>query len=150
LAGRLYREFKQQDQFATLAIEGLAFEFLAESSRRATCPASGSPPAWLLRVRDLLQSCCTEPFELEKIARDAGVHPVHLIRSFRRHFGTTPADYARTLRVERSRQLLVHSKSPLAEIAVSVGFADQSHFTRTFRRFMGVTPAVYRRETRSS
>jgi AraC family transcriptional regulator len=101
----------------------------------------------LLRTRDSLHSRCAEPFDLQKMARDAGIHPVHLVRSFRRHFGTTPADYARQLRVERSCELLTRSKMPLAEIALSAGFGDQSHFTRTFRRFMGVTPAVYRRET---
>jgi AraC family transcriptional regulator len=149
LAGRLYREFKRQDEFAPLAVEGLAFELLAESSRRCKCSESGKAPSWLMRTRDLLHSRCAQPFDLERISRDAGVHPVHLIRSFRRHFGTTPADYVRMLRVERSRQLLTRSMAPLAEIAVAVGFADQSHFTRTFRRVMGITPAAYREETRS-
>lgn len=30
------------------------------------------------------------------------------------------------------------------ELALSLGFADQSYMTRVFKRFTGVTPKVYR------
>jgi AraC family transcriptional regulator len=37
---------------------------------------------------------------------------------------------------------------PLSEIAISAGFANQSHFTRVFSSVVGVSPAVWRREMR--
>jgi AraC family transcriptional regulator len=148
LAGRLYREFSRPDEFALLAMEGLAFELLAESARRAGRASAGEPPRWLARVRELLHARRAEPFDLQSIADAGGVHPVHLIRSFRRYLGVTPADYVRRLRVEQACRMLVQSRMPLIEIALEVGFADQSHFTRTFRRVMGVTPAVYRAAAR--
>jgi AraC-like DNA-binding protein len=40
-------------------------------------------------------------------------------------------------------------REPLAEIAASAGFADQSHFTRVFRRQVGTTPARYREQAQS-
>jgi AraC family transcriptional regulator len=144
LAGRLYREFRRPDPFASLAIEGLAFELLAESARRADKPSPGKPPSWLVRTRELLDAGSSDSFDLESIARAGGVHPVHLIRSFRRYFGTTPADYVRRRRVERACRMLTRTNMPLVEIALAAGFADQSHFTRTFRRVTGVTPGIYR------
>ena len=39
---------------------------------------------------------------------------------------------------------------PLSEIAISAGFANQSHFTRVFSSVVGVSPAAWRRETQGS
>jgi AraC family transcriptional regulator len=35
---------------------------------------------------------------------------------------------------------------PLSAIAISAGFAHQSHFTRVFSAAVGVSPGVWRRE----
>lgn len=40
-------------------------------------------------------------------------------------------------------QAIATSEMPLAQIAGTAGFTDQSHFTRTFKRLMGITPAAY-------
>lgn len=144
LSMRLYREFRRNDALAPLAIEGLTLELLVESGRQARCTAKERLPAWLLRVRDQLHAAGTQSITLTTLAANAGVHPVHLVRTFRRHYRLTPAEYLRHLRVDRAGQLLLHTRLPLAEIALAVGFADQSHFTRIFRRITGVTPAVYR------
>jgi hypothetical protein len=64
-------------------------------------------------------------------------------RAFRQRFGVTVCQYARNLGLEWAASQLA-SESPLAEIAVKAGFADQSHFTREFRRHFGVTPGRYR------
>jgi AraC family transcriptional regulator len=39
---------------------------------------------------------------------------------------------------------------PLSEIAISAGFANQSHFTRVFSSVVGVSPAAWRRETQGT
>ena len=39
---------------------------------------------------------------------------------------------------------LVYTNRPLADVALSCGFVDQSHFTREFRRHFGRTPREYR------
>jgi AraC family transcriptional regulator len=48
------------------------------------------------------------------------------------------------LRIEWATARLRDSRSSLSEIALSAGFADQSHFTRVFRRATGLTPARFR------
>jgi AraC family transcriptional regulator len=108
-----------------------------------------TPPRWLLRARDLLHARFTQNLSLDEIASEAGVHPVHLARVFRRHFECTPGDYLRKLRVESACRQLTSSDMPLSEIALSAGFADQSHFTKNFRRLMQMTPGEFRRNFRS-
>ncbi|WP_414882953.1 helix-turn-helix domain-containing protein [Sphingomonas sp. Leaf208] len=41
-----------------------------------------------------------------------------------------------------ARRLLLAGQ-PIAEVALDVGYADQSHLTRQFQRIVGVSPARY-------
>lgn len=143
LARRLYSEFRQHDEAASLAIEGIVLEILAESVRLAG-PSSRNAPKWLLRAKDMIHSHFLDVPSLTEIAHAAGVHPVHLSREFRRYFELTVGDYMRKLRIEHASHLLASTNMPLAEIASVCGFADQSHFSSTFKRTVGMTPARFR------
>jgi AraC family transcriptional regulator len=145
LALRLYREFRLMDPVSPLAVEGLVLEIGAELARLAT-PAR--LPPWLTRARELLHDRFRENLRLAEIASEVGVHPVHLAATFRRHFRQTIGDYHRRLRVEFACDQLAAGRAPLAEIALSAGFADQSHFARVFKRSLGVTPGTYRKQVR--
>jgi transcriptional regulator GlxA family with amidase domain len=48
-------------------------------------------------------------------------------------------------RVDRAKDLMRATGTPLAEIAFACGFADQSHFTRMFSQATGMTPREWRR-----
>lgn len=65
-------------------------------------------------------------------------------RKFARTFHLTPQKYLRKLRMRLASRALVYSDRPLVEVAMSCGFADQSHFTREFRRHFGRTPREHR------
>ncbi|WP_250846723.1 helix-turn-helix transcriptional regulator [Aquisphaera insulae] len=147
LATRLYREYQKRDDLSPLVMEGLALEILAEISRPGTAEPGHTPPRWLCQARELLHDRFNEPLALNEVATSVGIHPVHLARSFRRHFGCTPGDYLRRIRVEFACHQLAHTDTPLIEIALAAGFADQSHFTRTFRRHMRQTPGEFRRNS---
>jgi AraC family transcriptional regulator len=145
LALRLYSEFQRADQAAPLAIEGLTLEILAEAWRGSFRGVERHPPRWLARLRDLLADRFAEPPTLAELAERAHVHPVYVAASFRRHYRCTVGDFVRRRRVEFACHQLAASDATLAEIALSAGFADQSHFCRVFKRLTGVTPANYRR-----
>jgi AraC family transcriptional regulator len=80
---------------------------------------------------------------MSQIANTAAVHPAHLSRAFRKHFHKTPGEYVRDLRAMHAIELLKRDL-PLAEIAMSCGFYDQSHFSRAFKRRFGLSPARFR------
>ena len=106
------------------------------------------PPRWLRRARDLLHERCGSALRMGAIAGDVGIHPVHLSRSFRLHFGVTMRAYLRDLRVRRACDELRRTEHSLSRIALSMGFADHAHFTRTFKVVRGLTPREYRRRER--
>ena len=56
--------------------------------------------------------------------------------------GLPPHQYQTHVRLARARALLRRGE-PASQVAIAVGFADQSHFVRAFRRFHGLTPGAY-------
>ena len=65
-------------------------------------------------------------------------------RQFRATFHLTPQKFLRKLRLRIASRALMHTDESLSEIALTCGFADQSHFSREFRRQFGRTPRDYR------
>ena len=99
---------------------------------------------WLLRTVEKLNDEFTKNPSTSELAAEAGVHPVYLSAVFRRFYQETIAEYVRKLRIAHAARLLPSKEIPLAEIAHSAGFADQSHFTRVFKHFTGMTPGTFR------
>lgn len=145
LATKLYNEFRLMDEAAPLAIEGLMLEIMAEADRSTKATYERGIPRRIKRAKEFLQAHFQEPIRLEHVAKAVDAHPVYLAREFRKHYRYTVGEYIRRLRVEMVCSQLSGSNKPLAEVALSAGFADQSHLSRAFRSFTGMTPAEYRK-----
>ena len=142
-AGRLAREIAAPDDLAPLAAEGIVLEMLTDLVR-TDARRTRRPPRWLLRAQELLHARFGESIRAAEIAGEVGVHSAHLARAFRQHFGVSMGSYVRQLRLEWAAEELVRHDTPLAEVALAAGFADQSHFTRSFKRYVGLTPSAFR------
>ena len=150
VARRIRRELRVGDRAAALAIEGLTLELIAAVARGFDRGATRLPPPWLRSVRDRLHDEFAGDVRLTDIARDAGVHAVHLARAFRECFGCTPGEYVRQRRIDHASHELSASVRSIAEIALDAGFASPSHFATAFRRATGMTPRAYRAHARAS
>ena len=144
IAGRAARELGRRDSTASLVIEGLMLQLFGEISRNRE---GKSIPPWLRRVREEIRARYREPLTMRDLAASVGVHPVHLARAFRTHFGCTPGDMIRHARVEHAKAAIRRGRA-LGDVAVDAGFVDQSHLTRTFRALTDVTPGAFRRAHR--
>jgi AraC-like DNA-binding protein len=81
--------------------------------------------------------------ELESVT---GLSRYELARQFRVGYGTSPYRYSLMRRLDFARGRL-RGGTPLADLALAAGFADQAHFTRMFKAAYGLTPARYARIT---
>jgi AraC family transcriptional regulator len=86
-----------------------------------------------------------EDLRLAEIAAEARLSPFHFCRSFKATTGLTPAQWLLHKRVQRAVELLRDTDLPLAEIALEVGYANQSAFTAAFSRVMKIAPGAFRR-----
>jgi AraC-like DNA-binding protein len=108
---------------------------------RPGVPDAAGRDAGLARlVRDRLDD---DAPSLERLARELGTHPSHLVRVFGREYGLPPHRYVVGRRLDRARPLLLAGMR-IAEVATATGFHDQSHLTRHFRALLGTTPGAFR------
>lgn len=97
----------------------------------------------LARACSYMEENLGRNFTLDELARAVGISRFHFSRLFRERTGESPMGYSLRLRVERAKEMLLQSDRRMSEIAVTLGFFDQSHFSRTFRRITGVSPGEY-------
>lgn len=148
LRARVLGELGREDDLSGLAFEGYLMLLIAGTSRAEREKRPGRPSEAIERARDMLHAEFDQQLRISKIAEEVGVSPSYLARAFRAHYGLTPAEYVRCLRIDRARRYLAESDSPIAWVARESGFSDQSHMTRMFRRTYGVTPGEFRRRAR--
>ena len=103
-----------------------------EHSNGRTLARPPREPHAAARAREFLERKVCEPITLDDVAEAARVSRSHVIRLFRRHFGMTPFEYRRRLRLQRAEELL-RSGLRSVEVAYEVGFADQSHMRSAMR-----------------
>ncbi|HEX5786782.1 MAG TPA: AraC family transcriptional regulator [Woeseiaceae bacterium] len=68
---------------------------------------------------------------------------------FRERVGLSAKEFARIRRLQATIRLLDGGDTPVAELAIAGGFADQAHATRELRRVTGATPARLREALRT-
>ncbi|MBQ0853018.1 AraC family transcriptional regulator [Streptomyces sp. BH-SS-21] len=100
------------------------------------------------RARAVLEERIVRPPTLERLAGDLGTSSFALLRAFRDAYGMPPHTWLTDVRVRRARRLLDAGVLP-AEVALTVGFTDQSHLSRHFTRIVGVPPGAYQRERKN-
>ncbi|HEY6641516.1 AraC family transcriptional regulator [Povalibacter sp.] len=114
-----------------------------EGSSKSHTRRSNAGSRTLRRAVAFIEANLGERFSLELLANHAGVSRFHLARQFRQATGFSPMEYLMRQRIERGKRILARGDVSICEVAVALGFCDQSHFTRRFRRMTGQTPREY-------
>lgn len=115
----------------------------SRSTRAAPLAASDAAVA---RVCRHIDAHLSERLTLDGLAAVAHLSRYHFARTFRRITGASPMEYVLQRRIERARALLRDGRHRIGDIAIDLGFFDQSHFARSFRRATGTPPGRYARE----
>lgn len=110
--------------------------------RRTFTGRRAPAPAWLDCVARRVSE---DPgVTLPELAAQTGLHPSWVGQAYRMATGETVSQTATRRRIELATRLLRETSTPSAEVAVEVGFCDQSHMIRAFRRTFGRTPEAVR------
>jgi AraC-like DNA-binding protein len=114
--------------------------------RRAAAHGRGGLPVYKLRqIAEFIRAHMDQQISVAQLARVASLSPFHFHREFKRSTGLTPGKYISKVRVDQAKTLLSETQLSLAQVALHVGFTDQSHFTTAFRRATSMTPRAYRK-----
>jgi AraC-like DNA-binding protein len=96
------------------------------------------------RTVDYIKSHLHEGLSVQNLATTQGISPRQLHRRFRLAFGLSVQQFLTRTRIQAAEDALIKSNRSIAEIALAVGFCDQSAFTRQFLKRTGLTPNKFR------
>jgi transcriptional regulator GlxA family with amidase domain len=122
--------------------------FLRRSGNQAQFSAAlqrqAQEPSRLRDVSTFVLEHVDEALSVDRLAAGIGMSRRTLSRWCREHFGESPAELVRRLRIDEARRLLEETPLALKEITARTGLGDASTMWRVFTQRLGVTPAEYR------
>lgn len=107
------------------------------------CITRKLPQYKLQQIIDYIHDYIDSDLSLNELANSVQMSPHYFSRLFKETTEFTPHQYVIRCRIERAKDLLKKGKSSIAEIAIKVGFVDQSHLHRYFKRLVGITPKAF-------
>nr|WP_295678029.1 AraC family transcriptional regulator [uncultured Lachnoclostridium sp.] len=81
---------------------------------------------------------------LDSIADEFGLTAKYISKIYKIKTGENITDFIDKVRIQQSKQLLIHTNMKIGDIAVAVGIESRSTFFRIFRKLEGVSPNEYR------
>lgn len=93
---------------------------------------------------DWLQDNYATPISLKDMSKIISVSERTLIRKFTKATGELPNKYLQKLRVQKAKQLLIHTNDSFEYITDAVGYNNTSAFRKLFKDMTGLNPGVYR------
>jgi len=102
-------------------------------------------PAKLRVSIEIMNENIEEPIPTSRIAREVGLSVRQVERLYLKYLGCSPAKYYLRLRLERARELILHTSKPLIDVALATGFASNSYFAHCYRNHFGQNPSAVRK-----
>lgn len=96
------------------------------------------------KITEYINANYAKKISLDDIAKNVYLSRSYISTVFKAEMGVSITDYIRSVRIERSKQLLLDNTVRLVEVSGACGFDDQSYFTKVFRQSVGVTPKRFR------
>lgn len=101
--------------------------------------------AAVLKVQHWLQKNAVVSHSIKTMAQVSGLEERTFLRRFQKATGLKPTEYCQRLRIGKAREMLEFTKTPVKQIASTVGYEDPNSFRRIFQRVTGLSPGDYRR-----
>jgi len=100
----------------------------------------------LSKAVDYIHKHYDEALRLPQLAEMAGLSVYQFDQRIRALFHVTAGQYLVKVRIDAACEKLASSTDPIAQIALSCGYSDQSAFSRQFKQAVGVSPLAYRKK----
>lgn len=146
---QLEEAYRSSSPFASLTVQARMMDilsvFLQLSPLQEISFSESLPTEQLQSLVQYIRAHLDQPLSLEQLASIVHLHPNYFISFFRRYFGTTPAKYVFSTRMEHAKLLLKTSALPVSEIAEQTGFLGAEHFSRRFKEYTGYSPSDFRK-----
>lgn len=135
-------------------LERLSEMMFVDAVRRYVDMLPEESSGWLAGLRDrqvgralaLLHAEAARAWTIEELAAEVALSRSAFYDRFLALIGQPPMQYLTQWRMQLGAKLLRETQSPVASIALDVGYESEAAFSRAFKRTTGKPPATWRRE----
>lgn len=104
--------------------------------------------AFIQKINTLISAnLSNEKFDSEALGKVMLMSRTQLFRKMKQLVRQAPANYIKTFRLQKAKELLETTDLTVSEVAFNAGFLTINHFTRIFKIQYGIPPSVYRSRT---
>lgn len=82
---------------------------------------------------------CSGDVSLENIARELGLSSFYLSKLFKKEEGINYKDFVISVRMEKAKELIHEGKLNVNEVAIAVGYNNNTYFGKAFKNYFGIT-----------
>lgn len=100
----------------------------------------------IIQVQEYISKNYDRELSVEMLASIAFLTPDYLSRLFKKSTGKSLSQYIKQYRMDKARELLVHTNKKIIDIGSQVGYPNYSYFCQSFREYFGTSPEKYRKE----
>ncbi|MFD2329474.1 helix-turn-helix domain-containing protein [Cohnella sp. GCM10020058] len=100
----------------------------------------------ITRALRYIEAHYAQDLSLQQVADSVSMNANYFSTLFKKEMNQNFGDYLLQYRVERARELFLHTNLKAYEIGERVGFINTSHFSRAFKKVCGLSPREYRKQ----
>lgn len=100
--------------------------------------------ALIVRSMEFIRNHFNEKIAFQKLAEDLNMSYSTFLRHFSLICGMSPGQYLTRCRMEKAKELLIHTEKSILDIALECGYYDSSHFIRSYTEVNGMSPLTFR------
>jgi len=94
----------------------------------------------------LIHQAVSETLRVEALCLQVGVSRSVLERRFRKVLRKSPQEMIRSVKIAKTKSLLIETDRPLVEIAEQIGFENPEYLSVMFKRLTGQPPSEFRKK----
>lgn len=99
------------------------------------------------KARLLFRSNISNAYSAEQAAIELNVGYSRFRKLFKNYTGLSPGQYYLQLKIERAKELLSNSHTPVKEISIDLNFDSSFYFSKIFKEKTGLQPTEYRKRS---
>lgn len=130
-----------------LQAESILTQALCEVTLNLKCTEKDNDlqQIYVNKTINFLEQNYLKGISLDEISNNIGLSKFYLIRLFKEYTGSTPKEYAKSLKLNEGCKLLLETDLSISQISSKLGFSNQYHFSQSFKEFSGYSPSKFRR-----
>lgn len=84
-----------------------------------------------------------DDWDVDKMASLCNLSKSRFLHLFKEQKGISPMQYLIKLRIDKAKELMIHSSISIQDVANLVGYSDPLYFSRLFKKYNGCSPRQY-------